>query len=125
MKVRLSHRHLLNDLVPMLPHSRKDAKQNTKSKLYYLNEIADLHNCNNILFFEARKRGRYTYLASSGKAKSWSCRPNWAWEMLSSLHRSRVPIRNAPNPHPRDPASELEPYNFNAESDGNQRSPAF
>ena len=40
----------------MLPHSRKDAKLDTKSKLYHLNEIADLYNCNNILFFEARKR---------------------------------------------------------------------
>ncbi|PUU74354.1 Brix domain-domain-containing protein [Tuber borchii] len=50
------HRHLLNDLVAMLPHSRKDAKLDTKSKLYHLNEIADLYNCNNILFFEARRR---------------------------------------------------------------------
>ena len=56
MKVRFSHRHLLNDLVAMLPDSRKDAKLNTRSKLYYLNEIADLRDCNNILFFEARKR---------------------------------------------------------------------
>jgi len=56
MKVRFSHRHLLNDLVTMLPHSRKDAKQNTKSKLYDLNGIVDLRDCNNILFFEARKR---------------------------------------------------------------------
>lgn len=40
----------------MLPHGRKDAKLDTKSKLYHLNEIADLYNCNNVLFFEARKR---------------------------------------------------------------------
>jgi len=49
-------RHLLNDLVSMLPHGRKDAKMDTKSKLFYLNEVAELYNCNNILFFEARKR---------------------------------------------------------------------
>ena len=49
-------RHLLNDLVAMLPHGRKDAKMDTKSKLYHLNEVAELYNCNNILFFEARKR---------------------------------------------------------------------
>ncbi|KAG0639540.1 hypothetical protein HOY80DRAFT_904843 [Tuber brumale] len=54
--VTYRHRHLLNDLVAMLPHSRKDAKLDTKSKLYHLNEVADLYNCNNILFFEARKR---------------------------------------------------------------------
>jgi len=40
----------------MLPHGRKDAKMDTKSKLYHLNEVAELYNCNNILFFEARKR---------------------------------------------------------------------
>ena len=56
MKVRFGRRHLLNDLVAILPHSRKDAKLVTKSKLYYLKEMADLDNCNNILFFEVRKR---------------------------------------------------------------------
>jgi ribosome biogenesis protein BRX1 len=49
------HRHLLNDLHSLLPHSRKDAKLDTKTKLYQLNELADLYNCNNVLFFEARK----------------------------------------------------------------------
>ncbi|KAL9015818.1 MAG: hypothetical protein Q9185_006810 [Variospora sp. 1 TL-2023] len=49
------HRHLLNDLYALLPHSRKDAKLDTKTKLYQLNELADLYNCNNVLFFEARK----------------------------------------------------------------------
>ena len=50
-----SHRHLLNDLYSLLPHSRKDAKLDTKTKLYQLNELADLYNCNNVFFFEARK----------------------------------------------------------------------
>jgi ribosome biogenesis protein BRX1 len=45
----------MNDLYSLLPHSRKDAKLDTKTKLYQLNELADLYNCNNILFFEARK----------------------------------------------------------------------
>lgn len=49
------HRHLLNDLHALLPHSRKDAKFDTKTKLYQLNELAELYNCNNVLFFEARK----------------------------------------------------------------------
>ena len=49
------HRHLLNDINSLLPHSRKDAKLDTKTKLYQLNEVADLYNCNNVLFFEARK----------------------------------------------------------------------
>ncbi|KAF2755892.1 Brix-domain-containing protein [Pseudovirgaria hyperparasitica] len=49
------HRHLMNDLYALLPHSRKDAKLDTKTKLYQLNELAELYNCNNVLFFEARK----------------------------------------------------------------------
>ncbi|KAL9050499.1 MAG: hypothetical protein Q9162_006606 [Coniocarpon cinnabarinum] len=53
--VTYRHRHLLNDLYALLPHSRKDAKLDTKTKLYQLNELADLYNCNNVFFFEARK----------------------------------------------------------------------
>ncbi|BFZ53160.1 Ribosome bioproteinsis protein brx1 [Savitreella phatthalungensis] len=48
-------RFLMNDIITMLPHSKKDAKLDTKSKLFQLNELAELYNCNNILFFEARK----------------------------------------------------------------------
>ena len=55
------HRHLLNDLHALLPHSRKDAKLDTKTKLYQLNELAELYNCNNVLFFEARK-GKDLYI---------------------------------------------------------------
>lgn len=59
--VTYRHRHLLNDLYSLLPHSRKDAKLDTKTKLYQLNELAELYNCNNILFFEARK-GKDLYI---------------------------------------------------------------
>lgn len=55
------HRHLLSDLANMMPHGRKDAKFDSKSKLYQLNELAELYNCNNTLFFEARK-GQDLYL---------------------------------------------------------------
>lgn len=46
--VTYRHRHLLNDLYSLLPHSRKDAKLDTKTKLYQLNELAELYNCNNV-----------------------------------------------------------------------------
>ncbi|KAI9814013.1 MAG: Ribosome biogenesis protein brx1 [Pycnora praestabilis] len=59
--VTMRHRHLLNDLYSLLPHSRKDAKLDTKTKLYQLNELAELYNCNNVFFFEARK-GKDLYL---------------------------------------------------------------
>lgn len=54
--VTYRHRHLLNDLCALLPHSRKDAKLDTKSQLHLLNEVAELYNCNGVMFFEARKR---------------------------------------------------------------------
>ena len=59
--VTYRHRHLLNDLYSLLPQSRKDAKLDTKTKLYQLNELAELYNCNNVLFFEARK-GKDLYI---------------------------------------------------------------
>ncbi|KAK9390109.1 Brix domain-containing protein [Lipomyces mesembrius] len=64
--VTYRQRHLINDLSVMLPHAKKDSKFDTKSKLYMLNELADLYNCNNVLFFEARKRqDLYLYLAKA------------------------------------------------------------
>ncbi|KAK3112847.1 Ribosome biogenesis protein brx1 [Teratosphaeriaceae sp. CCFEE 6253] len=62
--VTYRQRHLLSDLTSLLPHARKDAKLDTKSQLSQLNELADLYNCNNILFFEARKaQDLYIWLA--------------------------------------------------------------
>lgn len=48
----------------MMPHARKDAKFDSKTKLYQLNELAELYNCNNVLFFEARK-GKDLYMWAS------------------------------------------------------------
>ncbi|KAI9155333.1 ribosome biogenesis brx1 [Paramyrothecium foliicola] len=55
------HRHLLNDLASMLPHSRKEAKFDSKSRLHQLNELCEIYNCNKVIFFEARK-GQDLYL---------------------------------------------------------------
>ncbi|KAF9359334.1 Ribosome biogenesis protein brx1 [Mortierella sp. NVP85] len=54
--ITFRHRHLLADLENLLPHAKKDAKLDSKSKLHVLNELADLNNCNNCIFFEVRKR---------------------------------------------------------------------
>lgn len=53
--VNYRHRHLIQDLNSLLPHSRKEPKLDTKKDLQQLNEIAELYNCNNVMFFEARK----------------------------------------------------------------------
>ncbi|KAL6301768.1 Brix domain-containing protein [Sparassis latifolia] len=48
-------RHLMNDLEALLPHVKKDAKLDSKNHLNLLPELADLNNCNNALYFEARR----------------------------------------------------------------------
>jgi len=48
-------RHLMDDLETLLPHVKKDAKLDSKNHLHLLPELADLHNCNNTLYFEARR----------------------------------------------------------------------
>ena len=45
----------MNDLHALLPHSKKDAKLDSKAHLEDLNELAELNNCNNCLYFEVRK----------------------------------------------------------------------
>ncbi|KAI1323836.1 ribosome biogenesis protein BRX1 [Xylariaceae sp. FL0255] len=59
--VTYRHRHLLKDLADMMPHGRKDAKFDQKKRLSELCELAELYNCNNVMFFEARK-GQDLYL---------------------------------------------------------------
>jgi ribosome biogenesis protein BRX1 len=53
--ITFRHRHLISDLQALLPHARKEPKLDTKKTLYELNEIAELYNCNNIMYFECRK----------------------------------------------------------------------
>lgn len=53
--VTFRQRHLINDLASLMPHGRKEPKYDSKNKLQQLNEIAELYNCNNIMYFEARK----------------------------------------------------------------------
>ncbi|KAH7097369.1 ribosome biogenesis protein BRX1 [Auriculariales sp. MPI-PUGE-AT-0066] len=48
-------RHLMADLAVLLPHAKKDAKLDAKNQLRLLPELADLHSCNNTLYFEARR----------------------------------------------------------------------
>ena len=65
MLTQRRHRHLLNDLHLLLPHTRKDSKLDSKSSNNYnttLNELADLHTCNYVFLLEARKRGQDLYL---------------------------------------------------------------
>lgn len=65
-------RFLMNDITALLPHSKKDTKLDTKSKLYQLNEVAELYNCNNVMFFESRKhQDLYMWLARAPNGPSF------------------------------------------------------
>ncbi|RKP38873.1 Brix-domain-containing protein [Dimargaris cristalligena] len=48
-------RHLMQDLEAMFPHFKKDNKLDSKSNPILVNELAELHNCNNAMYFEARR----------------------------------------------------------------------
>lgn len=71
LTISCSYRHLLTDLEALLPHSKKDAKLDTKNNLYILNELADLNNCNNAVFFEVRKKqDLYVWMAKTPNGPS-------------------------------------------------------
>ncbi|KAI1748514.1 ribosome biogenesis protein BRX1 [Xylaria castorea] len=78
--VTYRHRHLLKDLASMMPHGRVDAKYDQKKKLGELNELAELYNCNNICFFEARK-GQDLYLWLSKAPNGPTCK-----FLVSNIH---------------------------------------
>ncbi|KAI7835875.1 hypothetical protein COHA_010223 [Chlorella ohadii] len=59
-------RHLMLDVTQLLPHSKKDAKLDTKSERGVINEVADLKGCSSVLYFEARKhKDLYLWAAKS------------------------------------------------------------
>lgn len=59
-------RHLMDDLLTMLPHAKKESKLDAKQHLPVANETAHLRSCDTVLLFEARKRhDLYLWLAKS------------------------------------------------------------
>jgi len=49
-------RHLCDDIRKMMPHHKTEPKFEKRSNFKEINEICELKNCNNVVFFEARKR---------------------------------------------------------------------
>lgn len=69
--ITFRYRHLMQDLDNLLPHSKKDAKLDSKSRLEDLNEVAELNNCNNCLYFETRKhQDMYLWMAKTPNGPS-------------------------------------------------------
>ncbi|GAA5893456.1 hypothetical protein JCM6882_008041 [Rhodosporidiobolus microsporus] len=55
-------RHLMSDILALLPHAKKETKLEDKHNMVSLNELCYLNNCNNALFFEARRQHNDLYL---------------------------------------------------------------
>lgn len=69
--VTYRHRHVINDLSLLLPHSKRQAKIGSKKNLYDLNEVAELYNCNNIVYFETKKhQDLYMWVAKTPNGPS-------------------------------------------------------
>lgn len=49
-------RHLMEDMLKLLPHAKKESKLDGKDRLEVATEVAELRNCDTILLFESRKR---------------------------------------------------------------------
>lgn len=60
----------MNDLNLLLPHSKKEAKWDAKGHLNSLNELCELCNTNNCLFFETRKKELYWWLSKTPNGPS-------------------------------------------------------
>ena len=58
------HRHLVNDLYSLLPHSKKEPKIEKKDVSLQVSELALIRSCNHAMYFESRK-GKYLYLTLS------------------------------------------------------------
>eukprot|EP00933_Yihiella_yeosuensis_P018845 TRINITY_DN15366_c0_g6_i1.p1 TRINITY_DN15366_c0_g6~~TRINITY_DN15366_c0_g6_i1.p1 ORF type:complete len:357 (+),score=79.73 TRINITY_DN15366_c0_g6_i1:220-1290(+) len=49
-------RHLCDDIRKLLPHHKSEPKFEKRANFNEINEVCELKNCNNVIFFEARKR---------------------------------------------------------------------
>lgn len=56
----------MSDLKTMMPHSKADTKMDRKDKLFVINEVCEIKNCNKCLFFEAKKKqDLYMWISNS------------------------------------------------------------
>lgn len=53
--INYRHRHLMQDLRDLLPHSKRDVKCDPR-QLSLINEVCETKNCTSVIIFEARRR---------------------------------------------------------------------
>uniref|UniRef100_A0A8C3LT48 Ribosome biogenesis protein BRX1 homolog n=1 Tax=Chrysolophus pictus TaxID=9089 RepID=A0A8C3LT48_CHRPC len=64
-------RHLMQDLRTLMPHSKADTKMDRKDKLFVINEVCEMKNCNKCIFFEAKKKqDLYMWLSNTPQGPS-------------------------------------------------------
>ncbi|KAL5021634.1 hypothetical protein ScPMuIL_000789 [Solemya velum] len=49
-------RHLMMDLRRLMPHSKSESKMDRKDKLFIVNEVCEMKNCNKCIYFEGKKK---------------------------------------------------------------------
>ncbi|CAM6009456.1 unnamed protein product [Sphagnum balticum] len=71
-RITFRYRHLMMDVMALLPHSKKDVKVQAKdNKSSTLNELTDLKGCSSCLLFECRKKkDLYMWLSKSPNGPS-------------------------------------------------------
>ncbi|CDW57603.1 ribosome biogenesis protein BRX1 [Trichuris trichiura] len=58
-------RHLMIDLISLMPHARTESKMDKKDKISSINEICEMKNCRKCIYFESRKKkDLYMWLAN-------------------------------------------------------------
>mmetsp|Transcript_38055 Transcript_38055/g.84738 ORF Transcript_38055/g.84738 Transcript_38055/m.84738 type:complete len:303 (-) Transcript_38055:516-1424(-) len=69
--ITFRYRHLMNDLIQLLPHCKKDNKLDTKNDRGVINEVADMKSCTSVIFFEVRKKqDLYLWMAKAPSGPS-------------------------------------------------------
>jgi ribosome biogenesis protein BRX1 len=65
-------RHLMNDIMKMIPHHKKEAKVERKGAKDMVDDLCHERSCNNFMFFEARKhKDLYLWIAKSPSGPSF------------------------------------------------------
>lgn len=70
--ITFRYRHLMLDLMQLIPHCKKDVKLDTKGNRALINEVADMKGCSSVLYFEARKKkDLYMWVAKAPNGPSF------------------------------------------------------
>lgn len=58
-----SQKHLMNDVRVLLPHSKREAKYDTRRHIKEINELCEMAGCNNCVYFEQQEHNFFLWVA--------------------------------------------------------------